>query len=128
MTSRPRRCETGGGVGSGKGFGLVKVDDQPISVRPSGCLFVLSGPSGIGKTSLAKAMLKADDSMGFVRSLTTRPPRPGSEDDYEYVSREEFQRLVDEDQFLEWIHPSFDEYYGMLRAPVEEALDAGRDL
>jgi guanylate kinase len=106
----------------------VNLEDQQLSVQPSACLFVLSGPSGIGKTSLAKAMMKVDDSIGFVRSLTTRPPRAGSEDDYEYVSRREFQRLVDEDLFLEWIHPSFDEYYGMLRAPVDEALAQGRDL
>jgi guanylate kinase len=97
-------------------------------VQAQGCLFVLSGPSGTGKTSLALAMLASEPALGYTRSVTTREPRGLGEQHYDYVSRDEFRRMVENDEFAQWIHPSFDEYYGTRRAPVAEALAQGRDL
>jgi guanylate kinase len=93
-------------------------------------LFVVSGPCGSGKTSVALTLLRDDPALGYTRSVTTKTPRDGrkSEEHYDYVSREEFLAMVERDEFVQWIHPSYDEYYGTRRAPVEEAIRTGRDL
>ncbi|UXY33123.1 guanylate kinase [Streptomyces sp. HUAS TT20] len=107
----------------------MPIDDTPFLTAPSGLLFVLSGPSGTGKTSLAQALVQADPALGHARSVTTRKPRPGAgEEHYDHVSRDEFLRMVGDGEFAQWIHPSYDEYYGTLRTPLEKALAAGQDL
>jgi len=100
------------------------------SLSPSSTLFVLSGPCGSGKTSLALALLDQDPELGYTRSVTTKRPRDGarSEERYDYVSRGEFIEMVAAGEFVQWIHPSYDEYYGTRRAPVEAAIRGGRDM
>lgn len=94
-----------------------------------GNLFVLSAPSGAGKTSLAKALVGALPDLAFSISHTTRPPRPGEEDgvDYYFVDEAQFQEMIEGGMFLE--HACvFDHRYGTSRAAVERLLAAGKDV
>ncbi len=94
-----------------------------------GVLFVLSSPSGAGKSTIARKLLAAEDDLSMSVSATTRGPRPGEVDgkDYHFVDLEEFRRMVSEHEFLEWAHV-FDNRYGTPRAPVEAMLSAGKDV
>lgn len=92
-------------------------------------MLVLSSPSGAGKSTIAKALLSTEPELSLSVSATTRPPRPGEVEgqDYFFVSPERFDEMVAGGEFLE--HATvFDKSYGTPRAPVEEALDAGRDV
>lgn len=92
-------------------------------------MFVLSSPSGAGKTTLAERLLKREDNLSLSISATTRPPRPGEVDgkDYRFVSQEEFFRMRDEEGFLEWANV-FGNYYGTPRARVFDQLARGVDV
>ena len=89
-------------------------------------LFVLSAPSGTGKTTLVRRLLKARDDLRLSVSHTTRAPRPGEQEgvSYYYVGVDTFRRLVDEGAFLEWaeVHGN---YYGTSRAEVERLFAEG---
>ncbi|MBY5970825.1 guanylate kinase [Ferrimonas balearica] len=94
-----------------------------------GLLIIISSPSGAGKSTLSRRLLDWDGNIRFSVSATTRAPRPGEEHGLHYFfhSHEDFQRLVDEGQMLE--HATvFGNSYGSPRGPVEEAINAGRDL
>ncbi len=94
-----------------------------------GNLFVLSAPSGAGKTSLAKALVGALPNLAFSISHTTRPPRPGEEDgvDYYFVNEGQFQEMIEDGMFLEHAYV-FDHRYGTSREVVERLLAAGKDV
>jgi guanylate kinase len=94
-----------------------------------GRLIVVSGPSGAGKSSLIWEALEAVPELAYSVSATTRPPRPGEVDGEHYVflSREEFERLIEEGKFLEWA-PYSGNLYGTLEGKVQEMLDAGRSV
>jgi guanylate kinase len=94
-----------------------------------GNLYVVSAPSGAGKTSLVAALASAEPGLHVSVSHTTRPRRPGEEDgvNYHFVSDEEFAALVDADAFLEHA-PVFDRRYGTTRESVEPFLAAGDDV
>jgi guanylate kinase len=94
-----------------------------------GRLFVIAAPSGAGKTSLVRALMEREPGLRFSISYTTRARRPNEVHgrDYFFVSREEFDRMVAADEFLE--HATvFDNSYGTARAQVQESLAAGQDL
>ncbi len=94
-----------------------------------GFMLVLSSPSGAGKTTLSRALLKEDAAFSMSISATTRRPRPGEVDgkDYTFVSAETFEQMARDEAFLE--HATvFDHHYGTPRAPVEAALESGRDV
>jgi guanylate kinase len=94
-----------------------------------GQLFVISAPSGAGKTTLVRALLQARPNLVVSVSHTTRTPRSQEVDgrDYYFVTRQRFDELVRADAFLE--HASvFDNFYGTGRAQIEEKLAAGRDV
>ncbi|WP_456405212.1 guanylate kinase [Thiolapillus sp.] len=95
----------------------------------NGNLFIVSAPSGAGKTSLLKALLKADDNLVLSVSHTTRPPRPGEQDgvDYHFVSVEEFVARAGEGAFLEQAQV-FDNYYGTSEESVKSQLQSGLDV
>lgn len=94
-----------------------------------GLLIILSSPSGAGKSTLSKRLMTWDPSMSFSVSATTRPPRKGEVDgvDYYFKTKGEFDNLIENDQMLEYAEV-FENSYGSPKAPVEEAIDAGRDV
>jgi guanylate kinase len=94
-----------------------------------GLMFVLSSPSGAGKTTLSRMLLKADRSVVLSVSVTTRPKRPGEIDgrDYHFIDRSRFDAMVNKGELLEWAEV-FGHRYGTPRQPVIRALRAGRDV
>lgn len=94
-----------------------------------GTLFVISAPSGSGKSSLARGLLRAVSGLAFSVSYTTRPRRPGEENgrEYHFVDDAAFDRMVAEGGFLEWA-PVFGRRYGTAREAVERVLEGGSDL
>jgi len=98
-----------------------------MSVR--GLLLILSSPSGAGKSTLAKRLIAKNPAMQFSVSATTRAPREGEVEakDYFFRSREEFDTLVKNGEMLEYA-TVFENSYGSPRGPVEEAMNAGKDV
>lgn len=94
-----------------------------------GNLFILSAPSGAGKSSLIHALLGLHQDMQLSVSHTTRAPRPGEVDGvhYHFVSVEEFKALIADDNFLEWAEV-FGNFYGTSRTAIEQVLAQGRDV
>ncbi|HZJ12472.1 MAG TPA: guanylate kinase [Methyloceanibacter sp.] len=94
-----------------------------------GLMLVLSSPSGAGKTTLARRLLDEEPGIAMSISHTTRPKRKGEKDgeDYHFVDRDNFTRMRDHGEFLEWA-VVFDNYYGTTGKPVEQALGEGRDV
>jgi len=101
---------------------------EPI-VQQRPILIVISAPSGGGKTTLTRALLAADPSLAYSVSTTTRPPRPTEVEgqSYCFVSRGEFQRLIEQGRFLEWAEV-YGNLYGTRRDVVQRLLDSGRDV
>ncbi len=100
---------------------------NPLKRR--GLLFVLSSPSGAGKSTIARMILEADDGIGLSVSATTRPIRAGEDDgkDYHFVSNDEFDELIASGAFLEWAHV-FGHRYGTLKSEVMKQIESGRDV
>ena len=94
-----------------------------------GLLFVLSSPSGAGKSTIARMLMATDDGLALSISATTRPIRPGEVDgkDYYFVSDEKFDEMVAQGDFLEWAHV-FGHRYGTLKSEVLKVIEGGRDV
>ncbi|NHH88821.1 guanylate kinase [Pseudoalteromonas sp. MB47] len=94
-----------------------------------GNLFILSAPSGAGKSSLISALLEKHSDMKVSVSHTTRSPRPGEENGvhYHFVSVDEFKTLIEKNDFFEWAQV-FDNYYGTSKQAIESQLEAGIDV
>ncbi len=101
----------------------------PVSIPRRGLLFVLSSPSGAGKTTLSRMLLAGDPNITMSVSVTTRKPRSGEVDgrDYTFLDDAEFARRRDGGELLEWAFV-FDHHYATPRGPVVQALDGGRDV
>jgi len=97
--------------------------------KRKGLLFVFSGPSGTGKTSVIKGVREKDKNLCFSVSLTTRPQRPGEKEgqDYTFISKEEFEKKIKENAFLEYAEV-FGQYYGTLNAEIASLEEKGQDL
>lgn len=94
-----------------------------------GLLFVVSAPSGAGKTSLVKALLEVEPSLQLSVSYTTRPPREGEQDGvhYHFVDAPSFERMAEAGELVEYAHV-FGNAYGTAAATLRERLDAGADV
>jgi guanylate kinase len=98
-------------------------------VERRGLMFVLSSPSGAGKTTLTRMLISEIPELKMSVSVTTRPRRPGEVDgrDYYFVDQKRFDEMVARDELLEWA-TVFDNSYGTPRQPVEAALAAGQNV
>jgi guanylate kinase len=98
-------------------------------VERRGLMFVLSSPSGAGKTTLSRLLIERMPGLRMSVSVTTRAKRPGEVDgrDYLFVDKARFEEMVKRTELLEWA-TVFDNRYGTPRAPVEAALSAGQDV
>lgn len=94
-----------------------------------GKLFVISGPSGVGKSTILKELLQRQKDIYFSVSATTRQPRPGEEDGVHYHFRtpEDFRQLIEEEALLEWAE-YVGNYYGTPAKYVDEAMEQGRNV
>ena len=97
--------------------------------RSRGLLFVVSAPSGTGKTTVVERLVQIFPDLGMSRSYTSRAKREGEKDgvDYNFITRERFEAMVAEDAFLEWADV-FGNLYGTGKAETERELAGGRDL
>ncbi|MFZ5935515.1 guanylate kinase [Pseudomonas sp. HS6-2] len=97
--------------------------------QSSGTLYIVSAPSGAGKTSLVTALIKADPRVSVSVSHTTRAMRPGEEHgvNYHFVSHDDFKGLIAKGDFLEHAEV-FGNFYGTSRSALQEVLDRGNDL
>jgi len=95
----------------------------------AGIVFIVSAPSGAGKTTLARLALERVAGLSLSVSCTTRKPRPGEVDgtDYKFLTEEEFRRRIEGGRFAEWakVHGCL---YGTEKAPLEAAISEGRDI
>jgi guanylate kinase len=100
-----------------------------LSDKLKGLLIVISAPSGTGKTTLCHKLLEEFPNVEFSVSYTTRKPRPGEVNgkDYWFVSREEFMKMVEEGDFLEWAEV-YGNLYGTSKSQVLKALNQGKDV
>ena len=97
--------------------------------QPGGRLFVLSGPSGVGKDALLSRMRQLGRGFHFTVTATTRPIRPGERDgiDYIFTSPDDFRRMIAEDGLLEWAEV-YGNLYGVPKRQVTDALQHGQDV
>ncbi|MBB4153798.1 guanylate kinase [Sphingomonas jinjuensis] len=102
---------------------------DPHGFKRRGVLFVLSSPSGAGKSTIARKLLASETELGVSVSYTTRPIRPGEVDgrDYHFVDLDTFREMVANGDFLEWAHV-FGHRYGTPKAQVWNVLEQGRDI
>ncbi|MFP4003443.1 MAG: guanylate kinase [Alphaproteobacteria bacterium] len=98
-------------------------------IKRRGLMFVLSSPSGAGKTTLARRLLDTEPNLEMSVSVTTRPMRPGEVDgrDYYFLKADEFNLLAESGELLEHAQV-FGNFYGTPRGPVAAALEQGRDV
>lgn len=104
-------------------------DTETDTLHRRGLLFILSSPSGAGKTTISRMILESDAEIKLSVSVTTRPPRPGEVDGvhYTFVSDEQFDKMVELDDFYEWAHV-FGYRYGTPKGSIRAALKEGQDF
>jgi guanylate kinase len=94
-----------------------------------GQIYVVSGPSGVGKSSIIQAVRQRIDGLRYSVSHTSRKPRGREVDgvDYHFVGRQGFRRMIDQGEFVEWAKV-YDDYYGTSRAAIQGDMDKGLDV
>ena len=102
---------------------------SPDTLQRRGLMFILSSPSGAGKTTISHMLLGGDATISLSISATTRPIRPGEIDGqhYHFVSQDTFDRMVEQDELYEWARV-FDHSYGTPKAQIRAGLKEGRDF
>lgn len=103
--------------------------DADTNLHRRGLMFILSSPSGAGKTTISRMLLEADEEIRLSVSVTTRRPRPGEIEGvhYHFVSDAEFDAMIEEDDFYEWA-PVFGNRYGTPKGRIRNALKDGQDF
>lgn len=98
--------------------------------QPQGTLFVISGPSGVGKGTVVRQIVETSPNLVVSVSTTTRPPREGEQNgiDYDFVSKEKFLEMIDHQSFLEYALVFSGEYYGTPKAFIEKQIANGQDV
>lgn len=101
-----------------------------IKKKETGTLVVISGPSGAGKGTICRELVKRNDNVKLSISMTTRLPREGEVDgiNYYFVSKEEFEQRIKDNKFLEYAIVHNEKYYGTPKDKVEEMLNDGKDV
>jgi len=92
-----------------------------------GKLIIISAPSGAGKTTVVKHLLKSDLNLEFSVSATTRSPRAGEKDgeDYYFFSADEFKKRINNNEFIEWEEVYIDHFYGTLKSEIDRIMNKG---
>ncbi|MBR1399722.1 MAG: guanylate kinase [Alphaproteobacteria bacterium] len=95
-----------------------------------GAMFIIEAPSGTGKTSVIKELLKADANLKFSVSVTTRAPRAGEQNgvDYFFISDEQYNEHMKNDDFYEYVDSQYGSRYGTLRSEVDSFISVGQDV
>ena len=104
-------------------------DQKKISLKREGTLFVISAPSGTGKTTICRKLFKKHDTLKLSVSYTTRPPRKGEENDidYTFVKIDKFKKMIDKGDFAEWAMV-YGNFYGTSVKRLKELNKAGYDI
>ena len=108
---------------------MAETNPETDALHRRGLLFILSSPSGAGKTTISRMLLNADDEIELSISATTRPRRPGEIEgvDYYFVEDAKFDAMVEGDDFYEWAHV-FGHRYGTPKGYIRKGLKEGRDF
>ena len=101
----------------------------PFNLPTRPLLIILSGPSGVGKDAVLAKMKELGSPLKYITTLTTRPRRPNERNnvDYHFISMERFQKMVENNELLEWANV-YDNWYSVPKKEVKQALDKGRDV
>lgn len=108
---------------------MEEIIDRLRKVR-RGAMFIIEGPSGTGKGTIAKEVLKRDPNIKFSVSVTTRKQREGEVDgvDYYFVSNEQYDEFLAQDAFYEHVDSQYGDRYGTLRSEVDSFINVGQDV
>ena len=108
---------------------MDEIIDRLRKVR-KGAMFIIEAPSGTGKGTVIKEILKADDNLKFSVSVTTRKPREGEKEgvDYYYITDEKYDELLAQDAFYEYVNSQYGSRYGTLRSEVDSFINVGQDV
>ena len=108
---------------------MEEIIDRLRKVR-RGAMFIIEGPSGTGKGTIAKEVLKRDPNIKFSVSVTTRKQREGEVDgvDYYFVTNEQYDEFLAQDAFYEHVDSQYGDRYGTLRSEVDSFINVGQDV
>ena len=108
---------------------MDEIIDRLKKVR-KGAMFIIEAPSGTGKGTVAKELLKRDPNIKFSVSVTTRDPRPGEIEgvDYYFVTNEQYDEFLAKDAFYEYVDSQYGSRYGTLRSEVDSFINVGQDV